>query len=48
LQDIAAERRREADLLNSYAWIDAAHTRARIPIDRAMALMIGQPLDPPP
>jgi hypothetical protein len=31
--------------LESYAWIDAAHTRARIPIQRAMALMAGRPLD---
>lgn len=44
--DIAAQRKREEELLHSYAWVDAAHTRARIPIDRAVRLVIGTSLDP--
>ena len=35
----------ENQLLNHYARIDADH--ARIPIDRAMSLIIGRSLDPP-
>lgn len=39
---------RENHRLNTYAWGNADHTRARIPIDQAMALVKGQPLDPKP
>ena len=35
-------------LLDNYAWVDGTHARARIPIDRAMALTVGQGLEPPP
>lgn len=35
-------------LLDTYAWVDASHTQARIPIDRAMQLIIGHPLDTAP
>jgi len=34
--------------LHSDAWLDADHTHARIPIDQAMKLEIGQPLDARP
>ncbi len=48
LGDIAQQRRGEDDLLDAYAYLDAGHTHARIPIGRAMALTAGQPLAPPP
>ena len=48
LHDIDEERQREFDLLDHYAWIDPTHQRARIPIERAVALVIGKPLDPAP
>jgi hypothetical protein len=48
LAEIAALERREDALLDGYAYVDADRTHARIPIDRAMALTIGQPLAPPP
>ncbi len=48
LRDIAQDRKREETLLTTYSYIDPAHTQARIPIDRAMTLVIGKPLDPPP
>lgn len=47
LHDIAVERRRETDLLRYYAWTDPSHRAGRIPIERALALVIGRPLDPP-
>lgn len=37
--DLAAERAREHQQLDSYAWKDATHATARIPIDRAMQLL---------
>ncbi len=43
--DIARLRRHEYQLLHSFARIDAG--TARIPIDRAIALMAGQTLDRP-
>ncbi len=48
LHDIDVERQRESDLLDHYAWTDPTQGRARIPIDRALALVIGKPLDPAP
>ncbi len=48
LEDIDALRHREEVLLDNYAWIDPARTRARIPLDRAKALVIGRPLDTAP
>ena len=35
-------------LLQNYAWADPALKRARIPIGRAMTLMAGQGMGPPP
>ncbi len=48
LRDLAAERQREAALLQGFAYLDPDHKRARIPIDRAIALVIGKPLDSTP
>ena len=48
LHDIDEQRQRESDLLDRYAWIDPTHRRARIPIDKALALVVGKPLDPAP
>ncbi len=45
---LAELRAREHDLLSNYAWVDPARTRARIPIDRAMTLIVGRPLDTAP
>jgi len=41
-------RKREDALLGNYAWADAAHTRARIPIGRAMELIAGHGLEHAP
>jgi hypothetical protein len=46
--DLQRERAREDKLLSGYAWVDRAHTRAHIPIARAMALTVGQSLDTAP
>ena len=46
--DIDAKEADEAARLSGYAYLDAGRTRARIPIDRAMALTAGQPFDPEP
>jgi hypothetical protein len=46
--DIGAKEADEAARLSAYAYLDAARTRARIPIARAMALMAGRPFDPEP
>lgn len=47
LAEIAALHRREDELLGGYAYLDAGRTRARIPLDRAIALSVGQSLGPP-
>lgn len=47
-RDLAQERQREQKLLATYGWVDPGHTKARIPIDRAIALVIGKSLDPAP
>jgi hypothetical protein len=47
-QELYAQRSHEEGLLNAYAWLDPGHTRARIPIDRAMALAVGRSLDADP
>lgn len=39
---------RESRMLNTYGWIDADHTIARIPIQRAMTLSVGKSLDAAP
>ena len=41
-------RGRAEELLDNYAWVDPEHKRARIPIERAIALTAGQGLEPPP
>lgn len=46
--DIDARQADEAGRLSGYAYLDADRTRARIPIDRALALMAGRPFDPEP
>lgn len=46
--DITAKERDEAARLAGYAYLDPERTRARIPLDRAMALMAGRPFDPEP
>jgi hypothetical protein len=48
LADIAQLHEREEKLLEHYAWIDSNHTRARVPIERAMALIVGRSLDAAP
>ena len=44
--DLDAERAAENRRLDGYAFLDASRQRARIPIDRAMALTVGRTLDP--
>ena len=46
--DLARLHAGEDALLHHYAWIDDGHSRARIPIRRAMTLMVGHTLDPMP
>ncbi len=46
--DLSRLRAREDQLLGTYAWADAGHTRARIPVDRAMSMLVGKPLDTAP
>jgi len=38
-QDVADLHAREDILLDNYSWVDAAHTKVRIPIERAMELI---------
>lgn len=45
VQEIDRLRAKEDALLHGYAWVDPARTRARIPIDRAMALVVGRGLE---
>ena len=49
-QDVADLHARENLLLDNYTWVDAEHTRVRIPIERAMELMAqhGMPVAPAP
>lgn len=46
--DLASLGATEAEKLRGYHWLDANHHRARIPIERAMAIVIGRSLDPTP
>ncbi len=46
--ELRAFRKREQARLETYGWTDTAHTRARIPIARAMALAVGHGLDSAP
>jgi hypothetical protein len=47
-QDVADLHAREDLLLDNYSWADATHTKVRIPIDRAIALVAqrGLPVAP--
>ena len=46
--ELAALHARESRLLDGYAWITPDHARARIPIGRAMTLIVGRKLDAAP
>ncbi len=46
--DLAMLRANENRLLHGYGWIDPGHTRARIPIERALTLMVGRSLEAAP
>ena len=48
VEELAALHARESGLLTGYAWRNDAHTEARIPIERAMQLIVGHPLDTAP
>ena len=48
VQELAALHGRENVLLDNYAWNDPNHTHGRIPIERAMTLILGHPLDTAP
>ncbi len=48
LGDIAKLRHSEDMRLTTYGWLDADHTHARIPIDRALPLVVGKSLDAAP
>ncbi|HEY1899318.1 MAG TPA: hypothetical protein VGG49_05960 [Steroidobacteraceae bacterium] len=41
-EDLATLRAQQAALLTHYAWLDPAHTTARVPIERAMAMYAQQ------
>jgi hypothetical protein len=47
-QDVADLHAREDILLDNYSWVDPAHTKVRIPIERAMELIAqrGLPVAP--
>lgn len=47
-RDLRNQHGAEEQKLAGYAWADPAHTRARIPIGRAMALVAGRSLEPSP
>ena len=48
LGDIARLDRKEDKQLDNYSWVDPGHTRARIPISRALKLVTGHGLDAAP
>ena len=43
--DLARERAQARAALDGYGYLDPARTRARIPIDRAMQVVVGRSLD---
>ena len=47
-RDLRQTQQAEEQKIGGYAWTDPAHTRARIPIGRAMALVAGRSLEPSP
>ncbi|MCQ8239483.1 hypothetical protein [Rhizosaccharibacter radicis] len=46
--ELRAEQDQEHALISQYRWLDAAHTHARVPVERAMALVAGHSLEPEP
>lgn len=44
-RDLGAAVMEQTQALTTYGWADADHKQAHIPIDRAMALVVGKPLD---
>ncbi len=44
LEDLKVVREGQEELLNSYAWVDRANGKVRIPIDRAMELVVERGL----
>jgi hypothetical protein len=46
-EDLARMRASKARLLSYYAWTDAAHRYARIPLSRAMEIYVQQHASPP-
>lgn len=44
-RDLGAALMAQTQALTTYGWADAEHKQAHIPIDRAMSLVIGHPLD---
>ncbi len=44
VEDLNRERQGQEELLNSYRWVDPANGKVRIPIDRAMELVIERGL----
>jgi hypothetical protein len=47
-RELRALQANEEGALSHYAWADPQHNRARIPLDRAMALVVGRSLEPLP
>lgn len=43
--DLDRQRAGASAAIGGYGYVDPAHTRARIPIDRAMAVAVGRSLD---
>ena len=39
-RDYQAQKQRELEILNSYGWVDREKGTARIPIDRAMEILV--------
>ena len=48
LQEITQFRQAQTASVDQYGWVDPGHTRARVPVDRAMALMVGRELETAP
>lgn len=47
-RDLNAALMEQTQVLTTYGWADADHKHAHIPIERAMALIAGKPLDDQP
>ena len=48
-EEMAALRAEEAAILDTYAWVDEAGGIARVPIERAITILVGDsgPVEPP-